>query len=91
MKQDLVILPERHILIVRHLLANGHDSTCDGGNLSCVGERDAAGVLEGLRLADGLLLPFVLWPCSALLMVAAQIGGKERDLLNKKKIERAFG
>jgi hypothetical protein len=42
MKNDLVVLSKRHVLVVLDLTADGNDSTGDSGDFGCVGERDPA-------------------------------------------------
>lgn len=50
--------------------------------LACIGWLGVAvGTIEGLPLADGLEIPYVFWPCSALLLLASTLAGRERRLL----------
>lgn len=50
--------------------------------LSCIGWLGVAvGTLEGLPLSDGLAIPYLFWPGSAILLLASTFAGRERRLL----------
>ncbi|MEM6703247.1 MAG: hypothetical protein AAF690_11100 [Acidobacteriota bacterium] len=54
----------------------------NGSLLACIGWIAVAiGTLEGISLPEGLYVPFLFWPCSAILLGASALAGKERRLL----------